>query len=72
MTTAAVITIKAPGTMTPKGRKDIAAWLRHHAEMLLEHGEEYTHGIFRGRYAYGEPPAGAQPFKPKRKKAKAA
>jgi hypothetical protein len=49
---AAIITIKAPGKMTKAGRKDIAAWLRRHASMLLKHGEQYTDGRFTGRYLH--------------------
>lgn len=49
---AAVITIKAPGTMTAKGRKAIADWLRHHALMLIKDGAAYTEGRFTGRYMY--------------------
>lgn len=50
---AAIITIKAPGRMTAKGRRAIAKWMRHHASMLLTHGSNYTKGTFRGRYLYG-------------------
>ena len=46
----ATIVIKAPGKMTAAERKDIAAWLRRHAEHLLKHGKEYTEGRFTGRY----------------------
>lgn len=49
---AAVITIKAPGKMTKAGRKNIAAWLRKHASMLLRHGEQYTDGRFTGRFIH--------------------
>ena len=51
---AAIITIKQPGKMTPKGRRDIAAWLRRHAEMLVKEGKNYTEGRFTGRYLYKE------------------
>ena len=46
----ATIVIKAPGKMTAAERKDIATWLRRHAEHLLKHGKEYTEGRFTGRY----------------------
>lgn len=49
---AAILTIKAPGLMTPKGRKQIAAWLVRHADDLLTYGKQYTEGTFRGRYLY--------------------
>ncbi len=49
---AAIITIKAPGKMTAKGRRDIAKWLRRHADMLLKDGKNYTEGRFTGRYLY--------------------
>ena len=49
---AAIITIKRPRAMTPKGRRDIAKWLRHHADMLVAEGKNYTEGRFTGRYYY--------------------
>lgn len=49
---AAIVTIKAPGRMTKKGRKDIAMWLKRHADMLMKHGQNYTNGRFTGRYIY--------------------
>lgn len=49
---AAVLTIFSPGKMTPRGRKDIAAWLRRHASHLLKHGNDYTEGRFTGRFIY--------------------
>lgn len=49
---AAVITIKAPGKMSKKGRREIAAWLRRHASMLVKDGDKYTDGRFTGRYLY--------------------
>lgn len=53
MKSAATVTIKAPGAMTPKGRKDIADWLRQHADDLERDGKDYVEtGSFRGRYAY--------------------
>ncbi len=50
--TAAVLTIRGPGKMTPRGRKDIATWLRRQAAHLLKHGAEYTDGRFTGRFSY--------------------
>ena len=49
---AATLSIKAPGKMTKRGRRDIATWLRHHAECLMKYGDEYTAGTFRGRFYY--------------------
>ena len=49
---AAIITIKSPGKMTKRGRRDIAEWLRRHATWLLKHGDEYTNGRFAGRFIY--------------------
>ena len=49
---AAIITIKAPSKMTKRGRRDIAGWLRKHADRLTRHGDEYTDGRFTGRYIY--------------------
>lgn len=49
---AAVVTIKAPGRMTARGRRDIATWLRQQAAHLLRHGKDYTEGTFRGRFIY--------------------
>ena len=39
---AAILTIKKPGNMTPEGRKAIAAWLKKEAFHLLKYGAEYT------------------------------
>lgn len=49
---AAIITIKAPGRMSARGRRDIALWLRQHAAHLLKHGKDYTGGKFTGRFYY--------------------
>ena len=49
---AAVITIKSPGKMTSRGRRDVAVWLRWHADHLLKHGKDYTDGRFAGRFTY--------------------
>jgi hypothetical protein len=49
---AAVISIFAASEMTPKGRREIAAWLRRHADMLVKEGKKYTSGRFTGRYLY--------------------
>lgn len=64
MTTAAILTIRRPGSMTAGGHKAIARWLRAHADMIEKEGHKYTLGTFRGRYI-GVPKA------PKAKKAKA-
>ena len=53
MNSAAVLTLKKPGTMTDKGRKEIAAWLRKQAANLLKYGKDYNDtGDFRARYLY--------------------
>lgn len=48
---AAILTILKADKMTPKGRKDIAGWLRQHAAWLTRHGDEYS-PRFTGRYLY--------------------
>jgi len=48
---AAIITVRRANEMTKRGRKYIADWLRHHADMLEEHGKEYS-SRFTGRYIY--------------------
>ena len=35
---AATVTIRRAGEMTPRGRKDIAIWLRHVASAVIKHG----------------------------------
>lgn len=50
---AAVISIFSAPKMTAKGRRQIAAWLRRHADMLVKEGKNYTEGRFTGRYLYG-------------------
>ena len=49
---AAVVTIRKAGAMTPKGRRAIVEWLRHQADMLEEHGKNYTLATFTARYLY--------------------
>lgn len=49
---AAVLTIKSPGSMSRKGRRDIADWLKRQADMLLTDGDKYTDGGFIARYLY--------------------
>lgn len=48
---AAIITIRQANSMTKLGRKAIAQWLRHHADMLEDYGQEYS-SRFTGRYLY--------------------
>lgn len=48
---AAIVTIRDAGKMTPKGRRAVAKWLRQHAEMLTKHGRNYSKR-FTGRYLY--------------------
>lgn len=49
---AAILTIKDAPRMTPKGRREVAAWLRMHANYLVKYGHEYS-PRFTGRYLYG-------------------
>ena len=49
---AATITIKSPGKMTARGRRDIAKWLRQQADHLVKHGKDYTEGRFTAGYNY--------------------
>lgn len=48
---AAIVTIKDAAKMTPKGRKQVATWLRQHATDLVEGGARYA-PRFTGRYLY--------------------
>jgi hypothetical protein len=48
---AAVLTIKDAGNMTPEGRKEVADWLRQCAKTLVKHGKDYA-PRFRARYLY--------------------
>lgn len=51
--TAAVLTIKAPGKMTRRGRRSIAAWLRRHARYMDRRAHNiFTKGNFTARYIY--------------------
>ncbi len=43
------LTIKGAATMTPARRKDIAAWLRRHADDIIRDGSRYS-ARFRGHY----------------------
>lgn len=49
---AAIITIKSPGKMSKKGRKQIAEWMMRTARDLLSLGDKYTDGRFTARYLY--------------------
>lgn len=49
---AAIVTIHAAPKMTPKGRRQIAAWLRRQADMLVKEGKNYTETRFTARYLY--------------------
>jgi hypothetical protein len=49
---AASLAIQSPGKMTKRGRRDIAKWLRHHADCLIKYGDEYTEGRFTAGYHY--------------------
>ena len=48
---AAIVTIKDAPSMTKRGRKAIAAWLRKHADWLEQDGDKYSKW-FTGRYIY--------------------
>lgn len=48
---AASVHIYNAPEMTKKGRREIAAWLRKHADWLLKEGDNYAKS-FRGRYFY--------------------
>ena len=50
---AAIVTIKDAPSMTKRGRKAIAAWLRKHAVWLEQDGDKYSKR-FTGRYIYAE------------------
>lgn len=48
---AAIVTIRNASEMTKRGRKQIANWLRKHADWLEESGHHYS-ARFTGRYLY--------------------
>lgn len=48
---AAIVTIKDAPSMTKRGRKAIAKWLRNHAQWLEQDGDKYAKR-FTGRYIY--------------------
>jgi len=52
VTSAAILTLKKPGMMSKRGRKDIADWLRKQAAFFLRHGDEYSKTRFTARYLY--------------------
>lgn len=49
---AAILTIKSPGTMSKKGRKAIAAWMQRQATDFVQLGDKYTDRKFTARYLY--------------------
>ena len=49
---AAIITIKKPASMSARGRKSIAKWMRKQAEYFEEYGREYSEAKFTARYIY--------------------
>lgn len=57
---AAIVTIHDAENMTPKGRKQVAAWLRRQAKFLETHGDQLDK-LFRARYLYEFDPALAGP-----------
>jgi chromosomal replication initiation ATPase DnaA len=48
---AAILTIKDAANMTPKGRRQVADWLRRQAKDLLSLGDQYDKTL-RARYLY--------------------
>ena len=48
---AAIVTIKNADSMTKRGRKAIAEWLRRKAEFLEENGDQFS-PRFTARYLY--------------------
>lgn len=48
---AAVVTVFRADEMTPRGRRQIAAWMRRQASMLEKEGKNYAKR-FTGRYLY--------------------
>lgn len=48
---AATVTVRDAALMTPKGRREVAAWLRRHAALLVREGKNYS-TRFTGRYVY--------------------
>ena len=48
---AAIVTIKDAPSMSKRGRKAIAKWLRQHADWLEADGDKYSKR-FTGRYLY--------------------
>ena len=49
---AAILTLKAPGHMSKRGRKSIADWLRRQASFLLKYGDKYSETRVTARYLY--------------------
>lgn len=48
---AAIVTIREAERMTPRGRRDIAEWLRRQARALIKDGPLYARR-FTARYIY--------------------
>ena len=48
---AAVVTIRDAADMTPKGRKEVARWLRRQAAFLEKYSEQLS-SRFTARYLY--------------------
>ena len=48
---AAIVTIKDAPSMSKRGRRAIATWLRKHANWLEQDGDKYSKR-FVGRYLY--------------------
>jgi hypothetical protein len=48
---AAIVTIRRAGEMTPKGRREVAQWLRRTARLLTLEGKNLS-SRFTARYLY--------------------
>lgn len=48
---AATVTIHGADSMTPRGRRRIAAWLRSHADFIVREGKNFSKR-FTGRYLH--------------------
>lgn len=49
---AAVLTIIDAPSMTWRGRRNIALWLRRQADQLEHEGKNYAKGRYRARYLF--------------------
>jgi hypothetical protein len=51
----AELKINRPGKMTPTGRRQVAAWLRRQAALLIAVGHSYADDAYRARYLFTPP-----------------